>query len=315
MAPTDGSTFDREAIRIATELSNAPGAQLKIVRVHSAPMVFTGPDVIDYQREALEQERQREMSQLEAIAGECREETAATVGAALVDGPVSDALSRYGRDNNVDLIVISSHARGGLARLTLGSVTDSLIRNSNIPVLVVKRRPGNPAEREAQLFRKILVPLDGSMLAEEILPHVLELAKRNAAPVVLVHVLVPVTYSQRQIVDAQLPWWENDVEVAQTYLGEQAEWIRAHGVAASIEVTIGEDVADGIMRFASGLRADLIAIATSGRGGLSRFVRGSVADRVVRTARMSLLVFHPKATAEPKIVAKEAEAADSVTAA
>lgn len=295
MAPTDGTGFDREAIAVATKLSNAPGAQLKIVRVHSAPMVFTGPDMVDYPREAIEREREWESSRLDALAAECAEATCADVSSTLLEGPVADALARYAKENRVDLIVISSHGRAGIARVTLGSVTDALIRNTNIPVFVVKRAPSYLAERETRPFRRILVPLDGSKLAEEIIPQVIELAKKNESEIVLLHVLVPATYSQKQIEDAALPWWENDVDVAQTYLGEQAERIRAAGVPASIEITIGEDAADGITRSASRLRSDLIAIATRGRGGFSRLIRGSVADKVVRAARQSLLVVNPQA--------------------
>ncbi|MDQ6718079.1 MAG: universal stress protein [Gemmatimonadota bacterium] len=294
MAPTDGSGFDREAIAVATRLSNAPGAQLKIVRVYSAPMVFTGPDTVDFPREAIERERQWESSQLGALAAECAESTSAEVSSSLREGPVADTLVSYARENHVDLIVITSHGRAGIARAALGSVTDALIRNTNIPVFVVKRTPSYLAEKETRPFRKILVPLDGSKLAEEIIPQVIELATKNEAEVVLVNVLTPVNYSQKRIEDSALPWWENDISVAQTYLGEQAERIRGLGVPASIEITIGEDAADGITRSASRLRADLIAIATRGRGGFSRLMRGSVADKVVRASRQSLLVFHPQ---------------------
>ena len=304
MAPSDGSGFDREAIAVATKLSNVPGAQLKIVRVYSAPMVYTGPDMVDYPREAIEREREWESSQLEALAVECADATCADVGPSLREGPVADSLARYAKEHNVDLIVISSHGRAGIARVTLGSVTDALIRNTNIPVLVVKRTPSYLAEKETRPFRKILVPLDGSKLAEEILPQVIELAKKNESEVVLVNVLVPVTHSPKQIEDVALPWWENDVYVAQTYLGEQAERIRSAGIPASIEITIGEDAADGITRSASRLRADIIAIATRGRGGFSRLMRGSVADKVVRTARQSLLVFHPRSAVAEKPLAK-----------
>jgi nucleotide-binding universal stress UspA family protein len=295
MAPTDGTGFDREAIRVATNLSNASGAQLRLVRVYDAPMVFTGPDMIDYPHEAIERERKWELSQLAALAAECANETTAAVTPVLEEGPVADALVRYARLNDVDLIVIASHSRGGLARLALGSVADSLIRNTNAPVLVVRRAPSYAEQNRTRPFRRILVPLDGSKLAEEIIQPVIEMAKRNDSSVILLNVLIPATYSQKQIVDSQLPWWEDDVEVAQTYLAEQAEWIRRAGVPASIDLIIGDDVADTICRSAARHRADLIAIATRGRGGLARMVRGSVADKVVRTARSSLLVFHPKA--------------------
>ncbi len=301
MAPTDGSGFDREAIAVATRLSNVPGAQLRVVRVHSAPKAFTGPDMVDYPREAIEREREWESSQLGALAAECASATRASVSSSLREGPVADALASYAKEHRVDLIVISSHGRAGIARAALGSVTDALIRNTNIPVLVVKRAPSYLAEKETRPFRKILVPLDGSKLAEEIIPRVIELAKKNVAEVFLVHVLIPVTFSQKKAEGSTLPWWENDVDVAQTYLGEQAERVRSAGVPASIEITMGEDAADGITRSASRLRADLIAIATRGRGGLSRLMRGSVADKVVRASRQSLLVFHPGKTSSDLI--------------
>lgn len=298
MAPTDGSGFDREAIRVATRLSNAPGAELRLVRVYNAPMVFTGPDIIDYPHEAVDRERKWELSQLAALAAECASDTTARVTSVLEEGPVPDALAHYARLHDVDLIVISSHSRGGFARLALGSVTDSLIRNTNAPVLVVRRTPSYSEQNKTRPFRTILVPLDGSRLAEEIINPVIEMAKRNDSSVVLLNVLIPTTYSQKQILDSQLPWWEDDVEVAQTYLAEQAEWIRRAGVPASIDLMIGDNVADVINRSAARHRADLIAIATRGRGGLARMMRGSVADKVVRTSRSSLLVFHPKAPAK-----------------
>ena len=301
MAPTDGSGFDREAVRIAARLSNFPGSELKLVRIYSAPMVFTGPDMIDYPHEAIERERESMLSDLRRLAADCSAETCAQVSFTLQEGPVEDALVHFAAVNDVDLIVMSSHSRGGFARITLGSVTDSLIRNANTPVLVVKRGPSALTDSETRPFRKILIPLDGSKLAEEIIPQAAELARMNGAAVVLVHVLVPRTYSQKQIVDSTLPWWENDIDVAQTYLHEQAESLREAGIPATIDIAIAEGVADGIMRAAARIRADVIAIATRGRGGLSRMVRGSTADRVVRMSRVSLLVFHPKAPAKAAV--------------
>jgi Universal stress protein UspA and related nucleotide-binding proteins len=310
MVPTDGSELEREAIRLATKLSDIPGAELRLVRVYSAPMVFTGPDTLDYPNEAIANEREWQFSQLETLASECRAETRASVSTAMEEGPIADALARYGRAHHVSLIVMSSHCRGGFARVALGGVTDSLIRNTNIPVLVVKPTPSFQNGREAQSFRRILVPLDGSELAEEIIPNVIQLALRNDSAVILTHVLVPTSYPQKRIPDPSLPWWENDIEVAQTYLGELAERVRREGMPATIDITIGESVADGITRSAARLRANLIAIATRGRGGMSRMLRGSVADKVVRTSRTSLLVFHPRS---PARVMTKAEAEERAT--
>ena len=294
MVPTDGSGFDREAIRVATQMSNRAGAKLMLARIRNSPEVYVGPDNIDYPREALDREREWESTQLRALASECQDETLGTVSAVLEEGPVPDALARFARLNSVDVIVMSSHGRGGFARLSLGSVTDSLIRNTNVPVLVVKPPASYLNPRISRPFQRILVPLDGSRLAEEIIPQVIELATLNEASVVLVNVLTPTRHKGNHRGDSQLAWLEDDIDAARAYLRERAGFIRRAGVPATIEITVGEDVAEAITRSASRLRADLIAIATRGRGGLSRLMRGSVADKVTRMARTSLLVFHPK---------------------
>jgi nucleotide-binding universal stress UspA family protein len=95
-----------------------------------------------------------------------------------------------------------------------------------------------------------------------------------------------------------LPWWDKEVSSAKAYLQRRADTFRRAGIAVTTEVVIGENVAAEITAFASRVRADLIAIATHGRGGLARVLRGSVADAVTRSARNSTLVFHPDKTLE-----------------
>jgi len=141
------------------------------------------------------------------------------------------------------------------------------------------------------------VPLDGSELAEQILPDVASLALRLRATVSLLQVLTPITYSQEQIMQPGLPWWDADIATADAYLVRAASYLAEEGVAVSKDVILSDNVPTAILDYATRMRADLIAIATSGNGGMSRFVFGSVADEVTRKAQTSLLVFHPKASA------------------
>ena len=107
--------------------------------------------------------------------------------------------------------------------------------------------------------------------------------------------LTPETYSQKQIMQPGLPWWDEDIAVADAYLLSAASYLTEEGVAVSKDVILSDDVASAILDYAARARADLIAIATSGSGGLSRFVFGTVADEVTRKAPTSLLVFQPRA--------------------
>jgi nucleotide-binding universal stress UspA family protein len=304
MVPTDGSGFDREAIRVALRIAERSQAKVRLVRVLATGSFFgttAGADGMAIAPEVVRSERDRALSELYSLAAECRATSKANITVDLHAGPVNDVLEGYARRNDVDLIVISTHGRSGISRLSLGSVTDSLIRHTTIAVLVVKPSTSYLNPQVGEVFRRIVVPLDGSMLAEQILPRVLTLANLEEAEITLLNVLVPQSYSQKEIVDPNLPWWDKDISVAQSYLFRIAGNLRRAGVPVTTDIVISENIAGAIGDFASREKADLIAIATHGRGGLNRMLRGSVADAVMHSTRMSMLVVKPD-----KVEAKEA---------
>jgi nucleotide-binding universal stress UspA family protein len=295
MVPTDGSGFDREAILVALRVAERCKANVRLVRVLTAGAYFgTGAsaDGVLVTPEVLRAEHDVALSELYALAAECRNLSAAEISADLEQGPIPDVLAGYAKRNDVDLIVISSHGRRGIARLTLGSVTDALIRGTTIPVLVVKPKASYLTPETTREFHHIVVPLDGSSLAEQILTRVVPLAKLEDAEITLLHVLTPSEDSYENG-ETKLPWWEKRVAGVQAYLSRRASQIRLQGVAATIDVVVGERIAEAITDYARREKADLIAIATHGRGGLARVLRGSVADGVTKSAMSSILVFHP----------------------
>jgi nucleotide-binding universal stress UspA family protein len=304
MVPTDGSGFDREAIRVALRIAERSDARVRLVRVLATGSFFgtsPGAENMAVAPDVVRSERDRALSELYSLAAECRATSKADISIDLHAGPVNDVLQGYARRNDVDLIVISTHGRSGLSRLSLGSVTDSLIRHTTIPVLVVKPSASYLNPQVGEVFRRIVVPLDGSSLAEQILPRVLTLANLEEAEITLLNVLVPQSYSQKEIAAPNLPWWDKDISIAQSYLFRIAGNLRRAGVPVTTDIVISENIASAIGDFASREKADLIAIATHGRGGLNRMLRGSVADAVMHSTRMSMLVFKPD-----KIAAKEA---------
>ena len=296
MVPTDGSGFDREAIRVALRIGEATDAKVRLVRVLATASFFGAAAAAEgtaIAAEVVRSERDKALSELYSLAAECRATSKAEVSVDLHSGPVNDVLQGYARRNDIDLIVISTHGRNGFSRLSLGSVTDSLIRHTTIPVLVVRPPASYLNPQVGGAFRRIVVPLDGSTLAEQILPRVLELAKLEEAEITLLNVLIPQSYSQKEIADPSLPWWDKDISLAQVYLSYVATRLRHKGVAVTTDIVIAENVASAIGDFASREKADVIAIATHGRGGLARMIRGSVADAIMHAGRMSMLVFKP----------------------
>ena len=303
MVPTDGSGFDREAILVALRVAERCEAKVRLVRVLAIGAYFgtTSPESAILSPEALRAEQDAALGELYALAAECRGISSAEITAELEQGPIVDVLAGYAKRNDIDLIVISSHGRRGIARLSLGSVTDSLIRGTTIPVLVVKPRASYLMPEASKEFHHIVVPLDGSSLAEQILARVVPLAKLEEAEITLLHILTTSEGEHEHAPDCNLPWWEKRVAGAQAYLSRRAAAIRAEGVTATIDVVVGEKVSDAITDYARREGADLIAIATHGRGGLTRIIRGSVADGVTKSAMSSILVFHPDRVAEKSL--------------
>jgi nucleotide-binding universal stress UspA family protein len=300
MAPTETSENEQATISVAVKLAQRFDADLHLVRAEAPPLVIetvARPPVLTITEQTLLDERLARLKKLEALGNECRALGNIRVVTALEDGPVTSTLGDYAVKHDVDLIVMSSHSRGGIKRVTLGSVTDYLIRNTNIPVLVVRPPASFIGATPVETLSRIVVPLDGSALAEQILPEVAALASHLNSTVSLLHVLTPVTYSQKEIMQPGLPWWDADIATADAYLADAASYLTEQGLKVSKDVVLSDNIATAILDYSIRARADLIALATNGTGGMSRLVFGTVADEVTRKSPTSLLVFHPKSSA------------------
>lgn len=295
MVPTQGSETERSALSVAVRLARRFGAEIRLVQVETGTVILeanTRPADSARTEALIEAERLSRRQKLEALGSECRA-WGVTVATAMEEGLVAQGLTSYAERNDVDLIVMSSHSRGGLKRISLGSVTDFMIRNTHVPVLVVRPPATFIPNAPDDHFGRILVPLDGSALSEQILPQVEALAIPLNATVSLLQVLTPFTYSQREIKDPAMPWWETEVASGESYLSRVARYLTEKGLTVQHEVVIGDMISDTILQYAVRARIDLIAIATSGTGGFRRLLLGTVADAVTRKSQTSVLVFHP----------------------
>jgi nucleotide-binding universal stress UspA family protein len=242
---------------------------------------------------ALDEER----AYLDRLSKKLCAETDVRVTTALTEGVPPDALLAQAAAKAADLIVMTTHGRGPLSRFWLGSVADEMVRRATVPVLLLR-----PAERTAALkhewmVRTILVPLDGSSLAEEALVPGMVLGKLMGASFTLLRVLPPVTYSGMDITgQAVLAGAPHLLEAlrmeAQLYLERVAARLRTAGVAVQTRVILEAQPAAAILEEVRDGGHDLIALETHGRAGLERFFLGSVADKVVRGAAIPVLVDH-----------------------
>lgn len=131
------------------------------------------------------------------------------------------------------------------------------------------------------MIHKILVPLDGSELSERILTHVRRLMVRDRTEIVLIHVLP----------EKSTPPSEDEIQTA-SYLTNLVDRLVESGVSAHSHLLSG-DPSTEILSFAAAAEPSLIAMSTHGRGGLGRWTRGSVAERVLRHSLHPLLLASP----------------------
>ena len=144
------------------------------------------------------------------------------------------------------------------------------------------------------MYKKILVPLDGSELAECVLPHVATLVKGGAVTdVIFVRVVEP--FHPPMVADyifapEQVTKIETELKnTVEDYLAQLGKKVKFEGVRVSFQMLYG-NAAESLAEYAAKMGADLIVIATHGRSGVSRWVWGSVADRILRSSCVPVLM-------------------------
>ena len=188
LIPLDQSPLAEQAIGRAVAIAQASGAAIDITLVHQ-PVPFAGFEDAPWG----ENERNGEDKYLESIAQKIAAGASVSVTHAVLSGEPSEMICRRAIDVDADLIVMTSHGRTGLSRMWLGSVADRVVRNASIPVLML-RPVENSTDRMPthQLFKHILVPVDGFSPSNDVLTAASALAKSSGGRITLLRVVAPV---------------------------------------------------------------------------------------------------------------------------
>jgi nucleotide-binding universal stress UspA family protein len=296
LVPVDGSRLAEQAIPVALAIAERAHSNLRLVLVHQIhqPRVLMEPAHIYIRTEAALQQSERDY--LTSLVSRVRERMGRAVSCAILKGRAGVTLAEYIKEASPDLVVMTTHGYGGVRRAWLGSVADQLIRSLDVPILLIRADHSKPAATSVD-FTKILVPLDGSPLAEAVLEPAAALARLWDAEISLMQIVQPVFLATDPMLplpssyDEQLTAKERDA--AGEYVQAVAERLRDEGVKASGVAVLGDGVADELLCIVRPGRIGLVAMATHGRGGLRRFVLGSVADKLARAMEVPLLVVRP----------------------
>ncbi|MGO8946112.1 MAG: universal stress protein [Ktedonobacterales bacterium] len=325
LVPLDGSARAEGALPVARQMAEHLGAPLLLARVGQVtPIPYAssyGALPPESYQQLINDERQLARDYLKK-QGQLLREQGISVRTVLAEGEAASALLDICASEQVGLVIMTTHGRTGLARFTLGSVADRLVRYSHIPILLLRSYGSASTSRAAASdspmatslapvaawqIDRVLVPLDGSSLAETALPIVWELAGVVFHHVILERV-VPFTASEQDHITAQSYLEAHRRELQAQLASRDCQVVTriCEGVVPS-EKIIYEAEEDGCM----------VVMATHGWGGVKRLVLGSVAEQVVHVAHVPVLLVHPEkqaVTSEstgPKLTAVDGDSAKS----
>jgi nucleotide-binding universal stress UspA family protein len=191
------------------------------------------------------------------------------------------------------LITMATHGRSGINRWLLGSIAEKVLRGATNPLLLVRATDEAKADRVATL-KSIVVPLDGSELAESVLPTVVELAKILKLQVILFRAY-SIPYSAYSSAEGYYAVDYEELlkamrEEAVDYLEKKTEAVKRLGIDKVSCVAKEGFAADEIISLSRKPPDNLIAMCTHGRSGVKRWVLGSVTETVVRHSADPVLV-------------------------
>ncbi len=301
LVPLDGSQLAEEALPTAVAFVQRAGTsgKLLLMRVSWADYIiysrggpFEVPGAADEEADAylikIEQEVRAAGIPVETIHAR---------------GDPATAIVDMAHDYHADLIVMTTHAREGISRLIHGSVADRVLQGAPVPVLLLKHGETLTPFFTTEGHPHLLVPLDGSELAESVVLRATSLARQFGASVTLLRSLdlpdltLGVPGRAAAASDAIRVMAPIERQTATQYLETVQQRFLAQGIPTAVMVREGGaalDIAEQAKLLKETGNAVIIVMATHGRTGMGRWLYGSVAGAVLHLADVPLLIMRPR---------------------
>ena len=311
LVPLDGSPFAEQVLPLAASMARTLELPLELVRVHLAPTIGFSQDVFHATLDEDADARESDRAYLDRLALALASQEL-NVQTTLLDArSVPDAIVARATAARARIIVMTTHGRTGVRRSIMGSVADEVVQRSTLPVLLWTTTESHPVRSPSLPFTRVLVPLDGSLAAEAILPHAVMMAQLGSGRVTLLRVVgpalagseppatVPISpffaYSSAvTVIDEEAT--RHATEHASAYLTAAATPLRAAhpGLRVDVKVVVDERVDVAVLAAAKQEGADLVALVPQGFGA-SRAIVGSTADSLLRERIGAVMLLRPAA--------------------
>ena len=303
--PTDGSACAARAYQHAVDVADRHQADLHVLHVEERTIEWS--DVIDIRTEDV-------LADLHAPLPDTDADTSLghTEQHTITHPSAAHGILVYAAEHDIDLIVMGTHGRRGLARAVIGSVAEEVIRRAECPVLTIR---ANEDVQNMPSFDHLLVPVDFSTHTEGLVQHAEALALAYDVPVHLLHVIeqlvLPTAYGiQPPEVDL------SDMRVrAREAFQEYVQRLEADGVETHVHLRDGHAAREILNTVANSSRPPLLVVATHGRTGLKRMLLGSIAEKVVRRAQCPVFTVKPygRTLVDPRLTTAAADATADAT--
>lgn len=282
LVPLDGSRLAEQAIPCAIRLAQTLPAELILLRAVSTPpnaskaLDGAGSGV----RARVDDLVTSVDAYLQSVVNTLRD-TNPNVGYVIKRGPAAKAIVDYATQTGIQHIVMATHGYTGLRGWTKHSVAEHVVQSASVPVLLVCSRKLHTIDTlEPISFHRILVPLDGSDKAEQILPPITTTAQALKCEMILFQVSSVFLFESAS---------QAAERMAMTYLTKVANDLEDQKIKVSVAIGSGL-VAASIVQFAQANQIDMVAMSTHGHTGIVRSVLGSVAGQVLRTGNIPVLM-------------------------
>jgi nucleotide-binding universal stress UspA family protein len=295
LVPLDGSDLAARILIQVRRLLRRTDAEVILFRAYWTPLSLSR---VDYSQ-LLHEDREEAQEYVARLAADLRGQ-GVRARELVAEGPPAEAILDAARAERAGMIAMSTHGRTGLARWVFGSVAEKVVRASPVPVMLIRSFDGEsraaapPVDGRELTLRRILVPTDGSPLSLGVIPYAEELAWLFRAEVVALHAKaearMPVGSFHGTLIDpGGVPLAPAAPETAEDPAVSAAESFASRGIRATT-LTVPGDPAEAILEAGRAHGIDLIAMATHGRSGISRWLLGSVAERVLRASTLPMLL-------------------------
>jgi nucleotide-binding universal stress UspA family protein len=283
LVPLDGSKLAEQVYPHVARLVNALGSEVALVSVCEPEESEYGAVCRSYVN--------NESDQLMGIIGKG---SAAKIERGVLFGKPAEQIIGYAEENDIDLIVISSHGRSGITPWSLGSTVNKLLHKVGIPLIIVRAKEPPPEELvESSLFERILMPLDGSEKSAVVLPYVLELAQKLKSEVILFQALESGHHVHTIMGLDYIPFKDRDIDSmkakANDYLNKISEQFAGTKASIRAEIRVG-DTAEEIIKCASKTDSKLIALASHVHSAIEAWFYGSVTHKILHASSQSVLL-------------------------